>query len=327
MVRKSGLGRGLASLIPRRKKNYDEDEKKEINYFGNDVELNDFRKKPDNKDVVSEEKNRNLPAKIGDLSLRSIFDIPVDQILPNPHQPRKYFGEDKLAELADSIKKHGILQPLIVSRNEGSEKYELIAGERRLEASKIAGLEKVPAIIRKPSEQEKLELALVENIQRHNLNVIEEARAYKKLQDEFNLTQEQVAERVGKSRSTIANITRLLFLPIEIQRALAEGKLNEGHARMLLAISNPEKQRALFEIILKDNLTVRQVEERVKEIVVSSHQRKVRQIDQETKQQEDELAAALGTRVKIKKGKKNGQIQIDFYSLEEFNSLFKKLIS
>jgi len=324
MARQGGLGRGLASLIPQKKKSETENDLKGINYFGGgDLEAKDLlnKKKVERSDSIV----KNQPIKTGNVSLRSILDIPVNEIIPNPYQPRTYFNEEKLAELADSIKKHGVLQPLIVSyKNEGG--YELIAGERRLEASKIAGLEKVPAIVKKPTQQQKLELALIENIQRHNLNVIEEARAYKKLQDEFDLTQEQIAERAGKNRSTVANMMRLLSLPVEIQRAVIGGKISEGHARMLLSISNPEKQRALFDMILKDNMSVRQLEDKVKEINVSSHRRKIRMIDQETKKKEDDLASFLGTKVRIKKGKKGGQIQIDFYSEEELSGIWDKII-
>ena len=206
-------------------------------------------------------------------------------------------------------------------------RYELIAGERRLSASKIAGLEKVPVIVKKPNAQEKLELALIENVQRHNLNVIEEAKAYLKLQEEFGLTQEEVAEKVGKSRSAVANTTRLLSLPIEIQRALVDEKISEGHARTILAISNPEKQRGFFQMILKENLTVRQAENRSREISVSGHKRKIVEKDQTVALQEDELGEIFGTKVLIKKSKKGGQIVIDFYSEEEFGAIFDKLRS
>ena len=186
----------------------------------------------------------------------------------NPQQPRHDFEEKELRNWPTSIKEHGIIQPLVVTKI-APEQYELIAGERRLKAAKIAGLNMVPVIVREEEgEREKLEIALIENIQRKDLNVLEEARAYKKLIEEFDLTQEDIAEQVGKSRSAVANKVRLLGLPVEIQRALTEGKITEGHARSILAIENPEKQRALFELILKDNLTVRQVEDKVREVTV-----------------------------------------------------------
>ena len=198
------------------------------------------------------------------------LEVPIEKVASNPQQPRHNFDEKELQDLANSIKEHGVIQPLVVAKI-APDQYELIAEERRLKASKLAGLKMVPVIVREESgEREKLELALVENIQRHDLDVLEEARAYKKLIEEFDLTQEDVADKVGKSRSAVANKVRLLGLPIEIQRALTEGKISEGHARSILAIENPEKQRALFEMILKDNLTVRQTEEKVKEVTVSN---------------------------------------------------------
>jgi len=229
--------------------------------------------------------------------------------------------------LADSIKEHGIIQPLVVIKI-APDQYELIAGERRLKASKLAGLDMVPVIIREETgEREKLELALVENIQREDLNILEEARAYKKLIEEFDLTQEEIAERVGKSRSAVANKVRLLGLPFEIQRALQAGKITEGHARSILAIENTEKQRALFELILKDNLTVRQAEDKVREVTVSTHKRRVGATVQDPvyKEKEDQIAQSLGTKVQIKKSGGGGKIIIDFYSSEELESMTGKI--
>lgn len=322
MAQQGGLGRGLASLIPQRKKNAS----KEANYFGStsggDKSL-EVKKNKSGEIKYSEESDASIisPDKSADTD---ISNIPTGSVLPNPYQPRKYFDEEKLQELADSIKEYGILQPLIVNKN-GDNKYELIAGERRLEASKIIGLEKVPVVIKKINNEEKLEIALIENIQRHNLNAIEEAMAYKKLQDEFGLTQEEVAKKVGKSRSAVANTLRLLNLPIEIQRALTSGKITEGHARMILTVANPEKQRALFELILRDKLNVRQVERKVKEVSIASHKRKIRTSDPETEDRENQLGSLLGTKVKIKKNRNGGQIVIDYYSGEELNGIFNKL--
>ncbi len=227
MAQQGGLGRGLASLIPQRKKGAS----KEANYFGSTSGSNkslEVKKNESGEIKYPEENGVSIisPDKSADTD---ISNIPTGSVLPNPYQPRKYFDEEKLQELADSIKEHGILQPLIVNKN-GDNEYELIAGERRLEASKIVGLEKVPVVIKKVDNEKKLEIALIENIQRHNLNAIEEAMAYKKLQDEFGLTQEEVAKKVGKSRSAVANTLRLLNLPIEIQRSLISGKITEGQA-------------------------------------------------------------------------------------------------
>ncbi|MDD3487256.1 MAG: ParB/RepB/Spo0J family partition protein [Candidatus Moranbacteria bacterium] len=291
-----GLGRGLASLIPQ-------------------------KNTPVAKNVAQ------MPAKIQSEALQDDFlEVPVEKIASNPQQPRHNFKEKELQELSDSIKEHGIIQPLVVARI-APEQYELIAGERRLKASKMAGLKMVPVVVREESgEREKLELALVENIQRHNLDVLEEARAYKKLIEEFDLTQEDVAEKVGKSRSAVANKVRLLGLPIEIQKALQEGKITEGHARSILALDNPEKQRALFEMILKDNLTVRQVEDKVREVTVNTHQRRMGAGNASPFHAEEEtLAVKLGTKVQIKKSGGGGKIIVDFYSREELDGIMGKI--
>jgi len=305
MTNNHGLGRGLASLIPQKKPSY--------------------AKATDGEPA---ENSSQIPAKVQTESLQDDFlEVPIEKIATNPQQPRHDFDEKELQELADSIKEHGIIQPLVVTKI-APEQYELIAGERRLKAAKLAGLALVPVIIREEAgEREKLELALVENIQRHDLNVIEEARAYKKLIEEFDLTQEDIAARVAKSRSAVANKVRLLNLPIEIQRALSEGKITEGHARSILAIENPEKQRALFELILKENLTVREVEEKVKEITVSTHQRRLGGVapNLEYKEKEEQIASALGTKVAIKKSGGGGKIIIEFYSLEELEGIVHKV--
>ena len=237
MNNNQSLGRGLASLIPQKQKSFD------------DRTAGD---KP-------AENSPQMPAKTQVESLQDEFlEVPIGKIALNPQQPRHDFAEEELRDLAASIKKHGIIQPLVAAKI-APEQYELIAGERRLKAASLAGLKMVPVIVREgEGEREKLEIALIENIQRKDLNVVEEARAYKKLIEEFDLTQEEISERVGKSRSAVANKVRLLNLPVEIQRSLIEGKISEGHARSILAVENPEKQRALFELILKNNLTVRQ---------------------------------------------------------------------
>jgi ParB family transcriptional regulator, chromosome partitioning protein len=300
-----GLGRGLASLIPQKNK--------------------------PTEDIGASENNIHQElAKTSSSALTDEFlEVGIEKIATNPQQPRHNFDEKELQDLSESIKKHGIIQPLVVAKI-APEQYELIAGERRLKASKLAGLNMVPVIVREEAgEREKLELALVENIQRHDLNVIEEAKAYKKLMEEFDLTQEQISERVGKSRSAVANKVRLLTLPIEIQRAIIEKKITEGHARSILAIDNPEKQRALFELILKENLTVREVEEKVREVTVSTHQRRMGGTapSLEFKEKEEHLASALGTKVQIKKSGSGGKIIIEFYSPEELENISNKINS
>lgn len=299
-----GLGRGLASLIPQKKR-------------ADGADIADSPRKDISKEI-------GVPA--ASAVQDDFLEVPIEKIATNPQQPRHDFDEKELQELADSIKEHGIIQPLIVQKI-APEQYELIAGERRLKAAGLAGLKLVPVIVREETgEREKLELALIENVQRHDLNVLEEARAYKKLMEEFDLTQEEIAARVAKSRSAVANKIRLLNLPVEIQRALADGRLSEGHARSILAIENPEKQRALFELILKDNLTVRQTEDKAREVTVSTHKRTLGSAGRwpEYKEKEDQIASALGTKVQIKKSGGGGKIIIEFYSAEELENIASK---
>ncbi|HTL39818.1 MAG TPA: ParB/RepB/Spo0J family partition protein, partial [Methylomirabilota bacterium] len=204
--------------------------------------------------------NLNLP-------VLNLAQVSIDLIHPNPWQPRRVFNEQALQELSDSIKEHGILQPLVVvPLPDGS--YQLIVGERRLRASKMAGLTTVPVVIRDfLEEQKKLELAVIENIQRHNLDPIEEALAYQQMIDLYHITQDEVARKVGKGRTTVTNVLRLLNLPLKIQNAIADGTITEGHGRTILGLMGMEKQLALFEEIITQNLTVRQVEDRVREIM------------------------------------------------------------
>jgi ParB family chromosome partitioning protein len=306
MNNNQSLGRGLASLIPQKQKSFD------------DRTAGD---KP-------AENSPQMPAKTQVESLQDEFlEVPIGKIALNPQQPRHDFAEEELRDLAASIKKHGIIQPLVAAKI-APEQYELIAGERRLKAASLAGLKMVPVIVREgEGEREKLEIALIENIQRKDLNVVEEARAYKKLIEEFDLTQEEISERVGKSRSAVANKVRLLNLPVEIQRSLIEGKISEGHARSILAVENPEKQRALFELILKNNLTVRQAEDKVREVTVNTHKRRIgaAAADPVLKEKEEQLSAVLGTKVQIKKSGGGGKIVIDFYSPEELEQITTKL--
>lgn len=299
MTNNYGLGRGLSSLIPQRKPNSKLSEPLEdYNYFG---------------------KNKEEPTP----PASGVMEIDIFRIVPNPYQPRLEFDTEKLQELAASIKEHGIIQPLVVSKKEGSQ-FELIAGERRFQAARIAGLKKVPVIVRDVNDQEKLELAIIENIQRHNLSPIEEAKSYLKLQDEFAMNQEELSKKLGKSRSSIANKMRLLSLPVEIQKALSEGKITEGHAKAILAIESPEKQTALFEMIIKNKLNVRQVEDKAKEISVKSHKRVVSK-DPEIQDLENRLVEKLGTKVNITKSGSGGKIVIEYYSKEELESLLSKI--
>lgn len=253
--------------------------------------------------------------------------VSIKLIKPNPWQPRKTFHQESLQELADSIKEHGILQPLVVVP-QGDGTYQLIVGERRLRASLLAGLDTVPVIVREGmQEQKKLELALIENIQRHNLDPIEEAMAYQQLIDSYKLTQEEVARKVGKGRTTITNMLRLLHLPLKIQNAVAEGVISEGHARSILTVPGMEKQLAFFELIVNENFTVRQAEDKAREIL--DRPKFIRaprvQTDPETTALESELRSKLGTKVKIQKKGESGKIMIEFYSQEELASFMEKI--
>ena len=316
MNNNSSLGRGLASLIPPKKKNI-------IEPIGASKEVD--------REIVPSQPQKEIHKELTKPASSALTDeyleVPIEKVALNPQQPRHGFDDKELEDLAASIKEHGIIQPLVVTKI-APEQYELIVGERRLKAAKLAGLAMVPVIVREEEgEREKLEIALIENIQRKDLNVVEEARAYKKLIEEFDLTQEEIAMRVGKSLSAVANKVRLLNLPIEIQRALIEGKITEGHARSILAVENPEKQRALFELILKENLTVRQIEDRVREVTVNTHKRRIGAIstDPVIKEKEERLSVALGTKVQIKKSGGGGKIVIDYYSPEELENITAKL--
>lgn len=262
----------------------------------------------------------------------SIFQIEVDKIEPNPDQPRRNFNETALRDLARSIREFGFLQPLVVTKIEKETangidvEYQLIAGERRLLAAKLLGLRLVPAIIRNVHlEREKLELAVIENIQRENLNPIETARAFQRLQEEFRMTQREIAAKLGKSREVVANTVRLLDLPEYIQQAVQEGGLSESHARLLLSIGDPGAQKRLFDDVLANRLTTRDVKERVKAIVKPRAQHLFDGISPELQAMQETLSAALGAPVEIHKGAGTGKITIVFYSEEELESILHKL--
>lgn len=261
----------------------------------------------------------------------SIFNIEIDKIKPNPMQPRQEMDRGDIVSLADSIKEHGILQPLIVTKivkdlARGQEvEYTLIAGHRRLEAAKTLGLPHVPVIVRDSTEQQKLELALVENIQRTDLNALDRAKAFRRLHDEFDLTHQEIARKVGKSRELITNTIRLLNLPQEVQGGLLSGKISEGHARTLAGIKSPQTQKALFEEIIKNNLNVRQIEQRVREVSVAAHKRKVF-LDPEIKKIAGDLTAFFGNKVEIRRSGVGGKILIDFSDKENLDNLIKKII-
>jgi len=250
--------------------------------------------------------------------------IPISQINPNPGQPRKDFDEDSLSELAASIKAHGIIQPLTL-RSNGPDTYEIISGERRFRAAQLAGLEEVPAYIRIANDQELLEMALIENIQREDLNPLEVAITYSRLMAEFDLTHEAMAERVGKKRSTISNSLRMLELPPSIQTGLRTGQISAGHAKALQGLDSVDKQIALFHKIIKEKLSVRETEKAVqlKNLNTSSNSSS-KELSIEYRDVQRNLRKQLGAKVDIKmKGRHKGQIVIPFSDVDEFNRLLE----
>lgn len=298
MEKTSGLGKGLSSLIPNKKARISAD-------FS----------APD-QSISSEEVNNIVDEK------ERVINLPVNSISPNPHQPRENFDKDGLDDLVSSIREHGIIQPLIVSKS--GDGWQLIAGERRLRAAKLLSLNKVPAIVRDIDEQKKLEIALIENLQRRDLNALETAKAYQKLIDQFNLTHEELAQRVGKSRSAVANTLRILTSTIdEVKKAIDQGKISEGHARVLAGLP-PADQKQILNRVMVDSLNVRDTEKAGREVVINKHIRRIT-VDPELKAKEDMLQASLGTKVEIKKSGDAGQIIIKFFSQDELNNIIDKI--
>jgi ParB family chromosome partitioning protein len=260
----------------------------------------------------------------------SISRIPVDQIEPNPRQPRHDFDEQALQELASSIKLHDIVQPITVSQMTGG-KYRLISGERRWRASKIAGLVDVPAYIRQANDQELLELALLENLQREDLNAVEIALSYKRMMEELNYTQEQVAERMGKERSTVANYIRLLKLPPDIQVAVRKNEISMGHARALINVDTVDKQLFIYNEIRSRSLSVRQTEDLVRKMYKSGTAAGVKESVKSSlppayKKIEDNLATHFSTKVRLNHNKNgHGAISIEYYSIQELNKILDQI--
>jgi len=254
--------------------------------------------------------------------------VSVDKIIPNPRQPRREWAESELADLAQSIREHGIIQPLIATYNPDADQYTLIAGERRLRAAALAGLSFVPIIVREATDQERLELALIENLQRADLSPLDTALAYVALNDEFNLTHEEIGTRVGKSREAVSNTIRLIKLPTPVRLALSSGQISEGHARALLGLEgSPQAQVAALDSILRNGLTVRQTEELVRKFKGEKPPviEKTTQTP-EIQELEERLRNALGTRVTVKHGRKGGRLIIHYYSDEELDSLMSHLL-
>lgn len=256
-----------------------------------------------------------------------VRQIDIEVIQPNPRQPRRDFDAADLAELADSIAEHGVLQPLLLAQPEDSQEYVLIAGERRLQAAKKAGLATVPAVVRVANEQQLLVWALIENLQREDLNPIEAAEGYRQLAEDFELSHEAIAERVGKSRSTISNSLRLLQLPEGLQQAVQSRQISEGHARALLALDTAKAQQAALRTILEGALNVRQTEDLVRRLSGKSRtpRKKTSKRSPEEKALEDELQQSLGTKVSLRSKKEGGSITLYYYSNEELNALVERL--
>jgi len=249
----------------------------------------------------------------------------LGDIRPNPYQPRKEFAAEAIQELAESIKEHGVIQPLIVRKS--IKGYELVAGERRLRAAKEAGLQRVPVVVKQYTDQQLMEIALIENLQRENLNPIEEAEAYEKLIGHYSYTQDELAKRIGKSRPHVANILRLLQLPLKIRELVAVGSLTMGHARALLPIEDEDQQWQIASDVVKKGLSVRQLEELVKALNVSRETKGKKPVKKEKAftQMEERLRTYFGTSVRINKGAKKGKIEIEFYSSDDLQRILDML--
>jgi ParB family chromosome partitioning protein len=252
----------------------------------------------------------------------AFMECDVDLIQPNRYQPRSHFAVEELTQLSESIRKQGVLQPILVRKLDRG--YELVAGERRLRAAKMAGLNKVPVMVKEVTKAQMLEIAIVENIQRENLNPIEEAEAYQRLITEFGLTQEQASERVGKSRSAVANFLRLLQLPDGIKVSITKGQLSMGHARALLGAPNRSQQETAWRVIIRKSLSVRQTEDLIKRLCTAKEtvaRKKSTTEDRHLASVADNLSRQFGTKVQIKRRGKKGKLEIEFYGNDDLNRL------
>lgn len=249
-----------------------------------------------------------------------VTEIDISKIKQSKYQPRLSFKDEALKELMASIHEKGIIQPIVVRQVE--DKYEIIAGERRFRAARALGMDKVPAIVKTATDEDAFELSLIENIQRENLNPMEEASAYKRLTSEFNLSQDDIAEKVGKNRATVANSIRLLNLPLDIQEKISSGAISVGHAKVLLGLESILEQRKLAEQIIKEGLSVRETEDAVANVKEAPvHKRKMPYKDQQIINVEEHIQRVLGTQVKICQGKKKGKIEIEYYSQEDLERI------
>lgn len=268
-----------------------------------------------------------IPPSESAIQAGDIQQIELARIAPNPHQPRSRFEGEPLAELAESIRAHGVIQPLIVTQSAGSPDFVLIAGERRLQAAKLAGLDQVPVVVREADDQQLVELALVENLQRADLNPLEAAEAYQQLHGDFGLSHEQIAERVGKSRVAITNTVGLLELSRPVKKALLDGEISEGHARALKGLAKAQAQRAALKTVVAKELNVRQTEELVRKLKGGKTSKaEASKPSPQIQALQDDLRQALGTRVTLQHGPKGGRITLFYYSDEELNSLVDRLL-
>lgn len=268
-----------------------------------------------------------IPVGENALAENGIMLVPVDLISPNPRQPRSMTHPEELEELTASVREHGVLQPLIITPADVAGQYVLIAGERRLQAARLAGLTSVPVLVRQATDQQRLELAIIENVQRSDLSALEEAEAYRQLAEDFDLSHEEIAARVGKNRVTVTNTLRLLRLPDAVKNALIEGRISEGHARALLALSTPEAQTAALRTVLAQEFNVRQTEELVRKLSGEKPARKPKPaVVPEVAEIEERLRSSLGTKVTLRLGRKGGTLIIHYYSDEELDALLGRLI-
>ena len=308
--RKNGLGRGLDALFPDKKTASKENEVK-------------FTAKLEKKTEPAV-KVRNIKERIEAPRQKKVpMMIKISMVEPNPNQPRKQFDEDALLELSESVKQYGILQPLLVS--DKKDYYEIIAGERRWRAAKLAGLKEVPVIVKEFSEQELVEISLIENIQREDLNAVEEAMAYKRLMDEFHLKQDEIADRVGKSRTAVTNSMRLLKLSAKVQQMLIDEMITAGHARAILAVSDMEKQESLAMRVFDEKLSVRETEKLVKAVLAPPKENKPHSYSAEDvayENLEEKMKSIMGTKVLIHRKKNDkGKIEIEYYSRDELERI------
>ncbi|SHM18204.1 chromosome partitioning protein, ParB family [Caldanaerovirga acetigignens] len=258
----------------------------------------------------------------------SIQEVDIEEIKPNKMQPRKDFDEEKIRELASSIKEHGVLQPVILRK--AKEGYELVAGERRWRAAKLAGIKKIPAVVKNLTDAEVMQIALIENLQREDLTPMEEAMAYKRLMEEYGMTQEELASKIGKSRSQIANTVRLLNLESEIQEMINQKKITAGHARAILAIEDPKERIKIAKKIIEENMSVRETEEVIKRISIKSgktmRKNNKNEINPALIHVAEQLQRALGTKVRIKGSERRGRIEIEYYSEDELERILEVIV-